>query len=118
MFEIFQITAQYSNAVLLAIMPHVSDFAKRLDLPIPQPVTLAQVQYFRCSPRSDHIGGRLALTNGYEFSFDRGRLFQYRSPSSYFSLQDPDRIPEFYGIVKITKSRAVQIAHQAIKRLG
>jgi hypothetical protein len=39
MFEIFQITVSYSNAVLVAIMPHISNFAKALDLPIPQPVT-------------------------------------------------------------------------------
>ena len=118
MFELFQVTAEYSNAVLLAIMPHVSDFAKRLDLPIPQPVTIAQVQRFGCSPRSDHIGGGVFLTNGHRFSFDRGRVMLYRSPRSYFSLQDPDRIPEFYGTVKITKKQALQIAHEVIKKLG
>src|SRR5437879_1330548 len=101
MLELFQITAQYSNAVLVAIMPYVADFAKRLDLPLAQPVTVAQVASFRCSPRSDHFGGRVTLTNGYEFSFDRGRISQYRSPKSYFSLQEPDRIPEFYGVAKI-----------------
>src|SRR5437764_888392 len=112
MFELFQVTAQYSNAVLLAIMPYVSDFAKGLALPIPQPVTVTQVQRFGCSPRSDHVGGRVVLTNGYEFSFDRGRVMLYRSPHSYFSLQDPDRVPELYGSVKISKKQALQIAHQ------
>lgn len=118
MLEIFQVTAQYSNAVLVAILPHVSDFAKRLDLPVVQPVTVAHVRRFGCSPRSDHIGGRVVLTNGYEFSFDRGRVALYRSPHSYFSLQNPDRIPEFYGPVKINQKQAVQIAHEAIKKLG
>ncbi len=33
-FEILQVTAQYSNAVLLAVMPHVSDFAAKQELPI------------------------------------------------------------------------------------
>lgn len=118
MFEIFQVTAQYSNAVLAAIMPYVSDFAKRLELPIPQPVTTAHVRRFVCSPRSDHIGGRVLLTNGHSFSFDRGRVMLYRSPLSYFSLQDPDLIPEFYGTVRIPEKRAIQIAHETIKKLG
>jgi hypothetical protein len=118
MFELFQVTAQYSNAVLVAIMPFVSDFAKRLDLPISQPVTVSQVRHFGCSPRSDHIGGRVVLNNGHEFSFDRGRVMLYRSPGSYYSLQDPDRIPEFYGTVKIGKKEALRIAHETIRRLG
>jgi hypothetical protein len=117
-FAILQVTAAYSNAVLVAIMPHISNFAKALDLPIPQPVTMAQVAHFGCSPLSEHIGGGVALTNGYWFAFDGGRVDFYRSPRSYYSLQDPSRIPEFYGPVKITQKQAIQIAHDAIKKLG
>lgn len=118
MYELVQITAQYSNAVLLAVMPYVSDFAKNLDLPIPQPVTAGQVQSFRCSPRSDLLGGRVILTNGYEFSFAYGRIGLYRSPNSYYSLQDPGRIPEFYGRAKLSEKQAVQVAREAISKLG
>ena len=117
-FEIIQVTAAYSNAVLVAIMPHVSNFAKALDLPIPQPVTITQVQKFGCSPRADHVGGRVVLTNNYSFTFDLGAVVLYRSPHSYYSLQDPDRLPEFYGPVKVKKDEAVKIARSALKRLG
>ncbi len=117
-FEILQVTAAYSNAVLVAIMPHVSNFAKTLDLPIPQPVTIAQVKKFGCSPRADHIGGRVVLTNDYSFTFDLGAVVLYRSPHSYYSLQDPDRLPEFYGTVKVKKDEAINIAHNALKKLG
>jgi hypothetical protein len=117
-FEILQVTAAYSNAVLLAIMPHVADFAKKLELPISQPVNASQVAYFRCSPRSDHVGGRLVLTNGYEFVFDNGGIRSYESPLSYYSLQDPNLIPKLFGPVKLTEELAVRIAHNAIKKLG
>jgi hypothetical protein len=118
MYELVQITAQYSNAVLLAVMPYVSDFAKTLDLPIPQPITAEQVQSFRCSPRTDLLGGRVMLTNGHEFSFAYGRVGLYRSPNSFYSLQDPGRIPEFYGPVKLSEKQALQIARDAISDLG
>ncbi len=118
MFEFVQVTAQYSNAVLVALMPYVSDFSKNLELPIPTPITTNQVLQFRCSPRLDLMGGNIVLTNGYEFSFVHGRVGLYRSPKCYFFLQDPDRIPEFYGRVKISEAEALQIAHQAIKKLG
>lgn len=117
-FELLEVTAAYSNAVLVAIMPHVSDFSKALDLPVPQPVTISQVAKFGCSPRADHLGGRLILTNGYSFTFDMGAVVLYRSPHSYFSLQDPNRVPEFYGVVKVKQTEAVRIAQNALKRLG
>lgn len=117
-FEILQVTAAYSNAVLVAIMPHVSNFAKTLDLPIPHPAIIAQVKHFGCSPRADHVGGRVILTNDYSFTFDAGTVVLYRSPRSFFSLQDPQRVPEFYGPVKIKSDKAVKIARGALKKLG
>jgi hypothetical protein len=116
--ELLQVTAQYSNAVLVAIMPYVSDFASRLELPIPQPVSIAQVQMFHCSPRSDHIGGRVSLAGGHEFWFDHGAVVRYTSPSNYFGLQEPSRMPEFYGPVKVRQDEAMKIARDALKRLG
>ena len=117
-FELFQVTATYSNALLVAIMPHVSEFAKNLDLPIPQPVTMSQVERLNCFPRSDHVGGRLILTNGSAFVFDHGRVESFESAETFFYLQDPRQVPKFYGPVKITETQALQIAHDAIKKLG
>ena len=118
MLELVQVTAQYSNAVLVALLPYVSDFSKNMELPIPTPITTNQVRQFKCSPYLDKFGGHIVLTNGYEFSFVHGCIGLYRSPKCYFFLQDPDRIPEFYGRVKISEAEALQIAHQAIKKIG
>ena len=118
MMEFVQITAQYSNAVLVAILPYVSDFAHRLNLPVPNPVTPIHVIEFKCDPRKGQIGGLLTLTNGFCFAFLEGHVSSYRSPKSYFSLQDPDRIPEFYGPVSLREKDALAVARDAIKRLG
>jgi len=118
MYDILQVTADYSNAVLLAVLPYVSDFATKLDLPVQKPVTPAQVREFKCSWRSDQIGGSVRLLNGFQFSFVDGRVALYRSPKSYYSLQDPTRLPEFYGEVRVSESQAVGIAHEAIRKLG
>lgn len=99
-------------------MPHVSDFAKKLDLPTPQPVSIAQVEQFICFPRSDHIGGRLILTNGCAFIFDHGRVQSFESVDTFCYLQDPRLVPKFYGPIKITEAQALQIAHKAINKLG
>jgi hypothetical protein len=117
-FELLQITAQYSNAVLVAVMPYVSDCVKNLELPIPQPVSISQVAEFKCSPRSDLFGGLVILTNGYQFAFLHGHVELYRNQKSYYFLQDPDLIPRFVGPVNLSEREALEVAHRAIKRLG
>ena len=118
MYDFLQVTAEYSNAVLLAIMPHVSDFATRLDLPMVKPVTLVQVREFRCSWRSDEIGGSIHLINGWQFTVLDGRVCRCRSPQSYYDLQDPEKLSQFYGKVLVSESQAVEAARQAIRKLG
>ena len=117
MWELIQVTAQYSHAVLAAILPFISDFAHRLDLPV-GPVTTNQVIEFKCDPRQGQTGGAVTLTNGYQFTFLDGRVSVYRSPQSYYSLQDPEHIPKFYGKVKLTERQALKTALAAIKKLG
>ena len=117
-FDIIEITAAYSNAVLVAIMPHISDFSQKLDLPIPQPVTIAQVRRFNCSNLSDKIGGLVRLSNGYDFWFEKGVVDSFESPRSYWGLQDPKLIPTFFGKVVLTKEEAIQTARNAVKKLG
>src|SRR5690349_15136740 len=116
--DFIHVTAQYSNAVLVALLPYVSDFAEKLHLPILSPVTSAQVLEFRCSPRRDEIGGLILLTNGYRFSFHDGHVSSFDSPKSYFSLQDPEAISNFFGPIIIKEKDAQKLARKAIVTLG
>lgn len=111
-------TAAYSNAVLMAILPHVTDAAKNLDLPILQPVQPAHVWRFVCDPRKGSIGGWVTLTNGYQFWYEHGNVRAMESPHCYFTLQDPDEIPRFYGTMRMTEAEAVHMAQQTIRKLG
>ena len=104
--------------MLVAILPYVSEFAQKLNLPTPTPVTGNQVLDFKCDPRKGQIGGLLTLTNGTRFSFVDGHVSSYRSRVSYFSLQDPELIPSFYGLIKVREAEALRIARGVIKRLG
>jgi hypothetical protein len=118
MVELVQITAQYSNAVLVAVLPYISDFAQKLELPVKTPIAATQVSEFRCDPRKGEIGGLVTLTNGARFGFSGGHVSSYRSPESYFSLQDPALIPRFYGRVKLSEKQALNTAHDVIRKLG
>jgi hypothetical protein len=104
--------------VLVAILPYVSDFCHKLNLPVSTPVSTNGVRFFRCDNRQDHVGGLVVLTNGYQFTFMDGRVCVYRSPWSYYSLQNFDVLPKFYGKAEISKDEALRAAHQAIVQLG
>jgi hypothetical protein len=118
MWELVQVSAQYSNAVLLAVLPHVTDFSQKLDLPIITPITAAQVREFKCDPRAGQTGGAIVLTNGSIFAFLEGRVCVFRSAKSYYSLQEPELVPQFYGPVKLKEQEALQIARSTIGKLG
>ncbi len=118
MLSFIEVTAQYSNAVLVAILPHISEFSQKVDLPMPIPITMQQVSRFNCDQRKGEIGGVVFLTNGYMFWYDHGFVSGFEAPDSYYTLQDPNRIPEFYGNLKMNKDEAVAFARASIKKLG
>ena len=117
MMELIHMTAAYSNAVLVAILPHVSDFSKKLNLPLPQPITVAAVKEFRPSPYKDDIGGGLMLTNGFWFAFNQGAVDLYRSPDDFFSGLDPNWPVSGYGKDNMTTNDALALARTSLIKI-
>ena len=117
-----QVTPDYSNAVIAAVLPYFSDVAKTLDLPIPQPITRADVArvYFLpfLSKAYRNTSVSISLKNGWVFTYEFGYLHSVSDLHGYSLLQDPDQVPRFYGRVRMTKSEAVQFARDEIKKLG
>ncbi|MGH7990901.1 MAG: hypothetical protein ACREDS_12025, partial [Limisphaerales bacterium] len=117
-FTLVQMTAAYSNAVLVAILPHMTDVAQKLELPIPTPITQSAVRHFFCDPRADEVGGWVVLTNGYQFWFHHGYVNGMSSPWNVFRLQDPDLVPKLYGPLRMNEKEAVALARKTLKKLG
>src|SRR5579864_7880138 len=72
LFAIEGSTAQWSNAVLTAMLPHFSDCARQLNLPIPIPITISQVARFVPPLEPGAFQAGLWLTNGYCFEYFNG----------------------------------------------
>jgi len=118
---LIHITAAYSNAVLIAILPHVSNFAKKLDLPIPQPITASQVAHFNANPMKGFIGGGVWLTNHYVFAYDNGCIHSFRSlDDNAFYDQDPTKNWPSYAFGKdnMTTNQAIELARDTLRKLG
>lgn len=121
MEELIHITATYSNALLIAILPHISDFAQKLDLPITQPITTAQVLRFNANPYKGHLSGTVVLTDHSWFSFDqRGFVDSFTSPTNWFSEQEDfaANLPRYLGQTKVTTNEVVAFAREALVKLG
>src|SRR5260370_4903069 len=113
MFGFTQFTATYSNAVLTTLLPVFSDFVKKVDLPMPTPITIQQVERFVPYPQRANIGGGyLVLTNGLELWYSHGHVEGFRTPRSYYHLQGNfnEDVRRFYGPVKPNKDAALQPA--------
>ena len=85
---------------------------------MPTPVTLQQVAEFKCWPKKDDVGGLLILTNQLRVWYYHGYVNGFRTPRSYYNLQDPEEIPRFYGPLKMSQDEALRFARDAIVKLG
>ena len=116
-------TATYSNAVLVAILPHISDCAKQLDLPIVQPITVSQVARLAPSPYTNDVGGGVWLTNDYWFIFTSGHVNGFHAATNWFSNQndnwnDTEYLKRFTGKDNMTTNEAIALARSSFANLG
>lgn len=104
-----KVTPEYTQAVLTAVLPYFSEVAKKLDLPVPQPITQADVAGFHVLP-FEELTASMLLKNKWVFNFGFGYVRDFSSPNSYYNLQNPDEIPKYYGQVKVDRNEAIKLA--------
>ena len=104
------------------VLPCFSDAAKKLNLPVSQPITYADIKIVVFQPyrnrtlRSSDVS--VLLKSGWVFDHFMGYLQRIENLRSYAALQDPDEIPRYYGKVKMTQTEAVQMARDTLVKLG
>jgi hypothetical protein len=116
---LIHITATWSNAVLVALLPHFSDCAKQLNLPIPTPITISQVARFMPPIETRAFEAGLWLTNGYIFNYLNGAVTGFNSlPDDWFVQQDIDGVERFAGKDNMTTNEAISLARNSFVKLG
>ena len=125
--NLVHMTAEYSNAVLVAIMPHVSDFAAKMELPIPQPITISHVKRANALPSKCPVGAGIWLTNGYWFNFQSrgdnpllGYVFGYSAPTNAFKEHEfsEKSVPRYFGTDHMTTNEAIVLARATLLKAG
>jgi hypothetical protein len=116
--EIIHLTTVYSTALLSAILPHISDFAEKFDLPIERPITVEQVQKFIPNPKGQ-MEGSLFLTNNAWFHFSKlGFVDSFSSPTNWFAIQELADIPFYYGKSTLSTNEIIEFALETVSKSG
>jgi hypothetical protein len=85
--ELIRVTSEFSNAVLVAVMPYVADVVQKLDLPVPRPLTIQHVTACSIEP-TRKWGVEISVEGGWVFAFARGYVRTIQSSHCYTMLQD------------------------------
>jgi hypothetical protein len=112
------IMTDHALSVLMAILPFITRYSEELALQITVPIGTNQVVRFVCSPNTNEIGGYVTLKNGSEFWFEHGIVSGYRTQKSFYDLQDPDRVHEFFGTVQFGREEVITKARYSLRALG
>lgn len=115
---LIHITAAYSNAVLVAVLPHFSEGAKQLDLPIITPITINQVVRFAPPIQTNYFQAAIWLTNGYWFYYDQGSMTGFRSPDNLYTQESFDHVERLVGKDNMTTNEAIDLARTSFMKLG
>jgi hypothetical protein len=117
-----QITPQYKEAALEATLPLFSDFAHKLRLPVPYPLTRGDIVDYGMTPfqRKDTVADTVFIETrqGFHFSFFLGVVRSFSWPDSYRLMQGTHGLSNLFGEVKISREQAIQSARDTLKKLG
>jgi len=116
---LIHITSTWSNAVLVALLPHFSDCSKQLNLPISTPITMSQVAEFHPPVQTEEFESALWLTNGYIFHYLNGAVTGFNDlHNDWFIQQDVDGLERFAGKDNMTTNEAIELARNSFVKLG
>jgi hypothetical protein len=116
---LIHITSAWSNAVLVALLPQFSDCSKKLNLPIPTPITMSQVAEFHPPIETGAFESELWLTNGYTFHYLNGAITGFNDlTNDLYMQQDIDGLERFSGKDNMTTNEAVALARNSFVKLG
>ena len=114
--EFIRQTAVWSNAVLTAMLPHFSDCAKQLNLPIPTPITTNMVVYFAPPVFKIEFQAAIVLTNSYWFDYFNG-AWSFRSRDDWYAQQEITNAARFVGKDNMTTKEAIELARSSFVKL-
>jgi hypothetical protein len=110
----------YSRAFLNAILPQMSDFAAKVGLGLPLPLTTNDVdaQRYFCALFDRQPIAQVFLKNGDRFNYEHGHVAAFYAHDAYWKFPEHGRLEDFLGKINITTNQALTLCQRAIRNLG
>src|SRR5258706_751083 len=108
-----------TNALLSIAFSMIVNFTNIVEVP-PNAVPQKPDDLVRCVIGSPSSPIHLILRHhsGTEFWIGHGAIYGYSCPESFFNLQYPASVEQFYGASTVSSNEAVQIAAQTLRQLA
>lgn len=113
------INHEYGYRLVPVVFKAVEDWAHKLNLNLPLPITTNQVKRFYCSNEGGVARAELSLTNGWEFIYNCVNITYAGSPRRFFESDSlPFYVKNFIGQKRLTDDQAIELAQKTIANLG
>ena len=109
-------TPRDKQLLLSAMLPLVSDYARKLGLPIKLPLTTNDIASFEGESFEDEV--TVKLTGGYRFSYNDGYITQFIAPFAFFAGRIDGQVEDYWNSWNVSEREAIQLARDTIKKLG
>ena len=113
--EFIRVGSEFSNAVLVAVLPYITDVAKKLELPLTQPL-IEHVTECSIKP-TRNWGAEVGFDCGWVFAFSQGYVQTIQSDHSFTMLQEPEQIARYFGELRMSRDEAIELARDSLKKL-
>lgn len=113
------INHEYAYRLAPVVFRAVEDWAHKLNLDLPLPVTTNEVSRFYCSNNGGVPYVELTIKSDWYFVYRVNSITYSRSPHCFFeSALLPFRVKDYIGKARLTDEQAIEFARQTVAKLG
>lgn len=110
---------EYANKLLPVVFEAVDEYAKKLGLAVPLPLTTNHVARFSVEDNGGWPHCELELTNGWRFIYRNSMVNGFYAPDSFFDAERrPFLVKDYVGKWNMTKPEAIALIGKTLAKLN
>jgi hypothetical protein len=114
-----EIDPEYARQLVPMMFGAVDDYAGKLNLPIPLPLTTNNVARIKIHNNGGWPHSEIWLTNGWKFIYRHAMVNGYYSPEVFNSIDfHPFHLQSFEGKWNLSEEQAINLVKQQLAKLG
>ena len=110
----------YARALVPIVFAAIDEYAARMGLAIPRPLTTNHVARFAFNDNRGWPHVEVFLTNHWQFIFRNSAVSGFKTPQCFFGLVDawPMSVRDYVGTWRLSEAEAIKLAKQAVLKAG